>query len=109
MRGIAVKGVSVTKAVVHGDASVTASRKKIKHIYDFSVTLDWQFETEEEDYTGKIVLSDVTADFEHEMEVQTNSAVPGALLQKYIKNSTCPLQVKIQETLKKFHSDFLAK
>ena len=108
-KNISATSVTITKAVVHGDASVTTSRNKIKHIYDFTVTLDWTLDAADEEYSGKVLLIDVTADFDHEVEIQTTTTVPNALLQQYVKSPTCELQQKIQEVLKQFYTDFMAK
>ncbi len=63
--------ITVSSVEITGDASVTANRGKRKHIFDFTIKLDWKLTVMEhsnapEVITGSISMHDVTADRDYE-------------------------------------------
>ena len=71
--------MSLTKVSLTGDAAITRNRGKIKHVYDFTATCDWELTVMEsshsaETFNGTIIMNDITGDKDYEFEVTVDSS-----------------------------------
>lgn len=121
-----------TVSSVAGDAQITLARGKRKHIYDFTIDLQWevcvilthmtswlqlfadmcvgwQLEIDEHKAMGSIKLVDVNADGEYEIEVEIDrqsSPPTRPLLDTYVKRSGDGLQPALVAKLMEFRDEF---
>lgn len=74
--------ISIKKSVVTGDAQVTMARGKVKHIYDFSATVDFvvDMDSADKDITGTLQIEDISGDREYEFQTTTVRAPPPFLI-----------------------------
>lgn len=98
---IMVKGVEVT-----GDAEIACLRGKRKHIYDFTVIVQWTCNDGAVD--GSIEVSDVTADQEYEYRTPT-IASSVVSTQLHVSKQLKLFQQKVTEVLNAFAVEFKLK
>ncbi|CAE7536575.1 HOP3 [Symbiodinium microadriaticum] len=106
----------VKSATVTGDAQVTMARGKVKHIYDFSASVEWEIEMDslDNDITGSYQVEDISGDREYDFQVSSvvnRQASANAVVNKYIKSGSEAngLQQAIIKALLAFHDEFQLK
>jgi len=123
-----LKGLDVSVSEVEGltgDAQVSVTRGKRKHLCDFSMTLKWSLSVQHastEVVTGKISLLDVSADGDYELqdvEVEQFNGTKGTfsslpkfaqqVVTAFVKSSSAGLQPLVAAELKQFCADLKSK
>jgi activator of HSP90 ATPase len=97
---------------IAGDAQITMARGKRKHIYDFTIDLQWELEVDEQKALGSIKLIDVNADGEYEIDVEVDrQSAPStrSLIDAYVKRSGDGLQPALVAKLMQFRDEFRQK
>lgn len=97
---------------VVGDAQITLARGKRKHIYDFTIDLQWELEVDDAKALGTIKLIDVNADGEYEIDVEIDrQSAPStrSLLDTYVRRSGDGLQPALVAKLMEFRDEFRQK
>jgi hypothetical protein len=89
------------------------ARGKVKHIYDFSGTVDWVLETpSSDDAHGTLILEDISGDKEYEIQVTLGNRGDDAttqLVNQFVKSRSGGLQSSVISALHQFHDDFQLK
>lgn len=112
--------IVVSSVEITGDASVTANRGKRKHIFDFTIKVDWKLTVMEhaispEIITGSISMHDVTADRDYEFGSVTidSSCSPSKdankIINSHIKADEKGLKLAMVQACNAFCDEFLRK
>lgn len=105
--------ITLKNSSVTGDAQVTMARGKVKHIYDFTATVDWKLELNDaNDANGSFSIDDISGDREY--EIQTTITSRGGensmnLVNKYIKSQNQGVQPLLVNALNQFYEEFQQK
>lgn len=89
------------------------ARGKVKHIYDFTATVDWKLELNDaNDANGSFSIDDISGDREY--EIQTTITSRGGensmnLVNKYIKSQNQGVQPLLVNALNQFYEEFQQK
>ena len=89
------------------------ARGKVKHIYDFTATVDWKLEgNSANDASGSFSIGDISGDREYDIQTTISSrgdADSMQLVNKYVKGQNEGIQPVIITALNQFYEEFQQK
>ena len=93
---------------VTGDALLTFSRGRSRHIYDFQINADFKiFEPRNGNVlVGTINIDNITGDCDYEINTKIDNNTNNNFYKKYVQSSSTGLQPLITKSLDKFLEDF---
>lgn len=101
--------VILTVDSVSGDAQITCARGKVRHIYDITLELKWEFVTHD-DKTGKGTIKfESDGDGDYDVDVNVDSATHSAtrsIVTEFIKSSGKGIQPYILQKIRGVENEF---
>lgn len=89
------------------------ARGKVKHIYDFTATVDWKLELNSaNDSNGSFSIDDISGDREYEIQTSVSSkgdADSAKVVNKYVKSQNEGVQQLVVNALNQFYEEFQQK